>query len=123
MSTTQVRRALLAVYDKTGVVAFAKELRELGVQLVSSGGTAATLRGAGVEVIEVADVTGFPEMLGGRVKTLHPAIHGGLLADQRDIRSARPPRPGRASRTRLSRSTSAAPPWCAPARRTSSRSR
>ena len=84
MSTTQVRRALLAVYDKTGVVAFAKELRELGVQLVSSGGTAATLRGAGVEVTEVADVTGFPEMLGGRVKTLHPAIHGGLLADQRD---------------------------------------
>ncbi len=84
MSTRQVRRALLAVYDKTGVVAFAKELRELGVQLVSSGGTAATLREAGVEVTEVADVTGFPEMLGGRVKTLHPAIHGGLLADQRD---------------------------------------
>ena len=84
MSTTQVRRALLAVYDKTGVVAFAQALRELGVQLVSSGGTAAALREAGVEVTEVADVTGFPEMLGGRVKTLHPAIHGGLLADQRD---------------------------------------
>jgi len=84
MSTTQVRRALLAVYDKTGVVAFAQELRALGVHLVSSGGTAATLRAAGVEVTEVADVTGFPEMLGGRVKTLHPAIHGGLLADQRD---------------------------------------
>jgi phosphoribosylaminoimidazolecarboxamide formyltransferase/IMP cyclohydrolase len=84
MSTTQVRRALLAVYDKTGVVAFAEGLRELGVQLVSSGGTAAALREAGIEVTEVADVTGFPEMLGGRVKTLHPAIHGGLLADQRD---------------------------------------
>ena len=84
MSTTTVRRALLAVYDKTGVVAFARALRELGVDLVSSGGTAATLREAGVEVTEVADVTGFPEMLGGRVKTLHPAIHGGLLADQRD---------------------------------------
>ena len=84
MSTTQVRRALLAVYDKTGVVAFGQALRELGVQLVSSGGTAATLRKAGIEVTEVADVTGFPEMLGGRVKTLHPAIHGGLLADQRD---------------------------------------
>ncbi len=84
MSTTKVRRALLAVYDKTAVVAFARALRELGVDLVSSGGTAATLREAGVEVTEVADVTGFPEMLGGRVKTLHPAIHGGLLADQRD---------------------------------------
>ena len=84
MSTTTVRRALLAVYDKTGVVAFARALRELGVDLVSSGGTAATLREAGIEVTEVADVTGFPEMLGGRVKTLHPAIHGGLLADQRD---------------------------------------
>ena len=84
MSTTQVRRALLAVYDKTGVVAFARALRERGVQLVSSGGTAATLREAGIEVTEVADLTGFPEMLGGRVKTLHPAIHGGLLADQRD---------------------------------------
>jgi phosphoribosylaminoimidazolecarboxamide formyltransferase/IMP cyclohydrolase len=84
MSTTQVRRALLAVYDKTGVVAFARALREREVQLVSSGGTAATLREAGIEVTEVADLTGFPEMLGGRVKTLHPAIHGGLLADQRD---------------------------------------
>jgi len=84
MSTTQVRRALLAVYDKTGVVAFAGALRELGVDLVSSGGTAATLREAGVDVSEVADVTGFPEMLGGRVKTLHPAIHAGLLADQRE---------------------------------------
>jgi phosphoribosylaminoimidazolecarboxamide formyltransferase/IMP cyclohydrolase len=84
MSTTQVRRALLAVYDKTGVVAFARALREREVQLVSSGGTAAALREAGIEVTEVADLTGFPEMLGGRVKTLHPAIHGGLLADQRD---------------------------------------
>jgi phosphoribosylaminoimidazolecarboxamide formyltransferase / IMP cyclohydrolase len=84
MSTQPVRRALLAVYDKTGVVAFARALRERGVELVSSGGTAAALRADGVEVTEVADVTGFPEMLGGRVKTLHPAIHGGLLADQRD---------------------------------------
>ncbi len=84
MSTQPVRRALLAVYDKTGVVAFAQALRERGVELVSSGGTAAALRADGVEVTEVADVTGFPEMLGGRVKTLHPAIHGGLLADQRD---------------------------------------
>ncbi len=79
----EVRRALLAVYDKGGVVELAQGLRELGVELVSSGGTAATLRGAGVEVTEVAEVTGFPEMLDGRVKTLHPKIHAGLLADRR----------------------------------------
>jgi phosphoribosylaminoimidazolecarboxamide formyltransferase/IMP cyclohydrolase len=79
----EVRRALLAVYDKTGVVELARGLAEMGVSLVSSGGTAATLRGAGLEVMSVEDVTGFPEMLGGRVKTLHPRIHGGLLADKR----------------------------------------
>ena len=79
----EVRRALLAVYDKGGVVDLASGLRQLGVELVSSGGTAATLREAGVEVTEVAQVTGFPEMLDGRVKTLHPAIHAGLLADRR----------------------------------------
>ncbi len=78
-----VRRALLAVYDKTGVVEFARGLSDLGVELVSSGGTAATLLDAGVPVTPVEDVTGFPEMLGGRVKTLHPAIHGGILADRR----------------------------------------
>ena len=80
---TNVGRALLAVYDKTGIVELARGLRELGVELVSSGGTAAALREAGVEVTEVADVTGSPEMLEGRVKTLHPAIHAGLLADRR----------------------------------------
>jgi phosphoribosylaminoimidazolecarboxamide formyltransferase/IMP cyclohydrolase len=79
----EVRRALLAVYDKAGVVELAQGLRELEVELVSSGGTAAALRAAGVDVTEVAQVTGFPEMLGGRVKTLHPAIHAGLLADRR----------------------------------------
>jgi phosphoribosylaminoimidazolecarboxamide formyltransferase/IMP cyclohydrolase len=84
VSTTEIRRALLAVYDKAGIVELGRSLRELGVELVSSGGTAAALRTAGVEVTEVAAVTGFPEMLGGRVKTLHPAIHAGLLADQRD---------------------------------------
>jgi phosphoribosylaminoimidazolecarboxamide formyltransferase/IMP cyclohydrolase len=84
VSTRPIRRALLAVYDKAGIVDLARALRERDVQLVSSGGTAAALREAGVEVTEVADVTGFPEMLGGRVKTLHPAIHAGLLADQRD---------------------------------------
>jgi phosphoribosylaminoimidazolecarboxamide formyltransferase / IMP cyclohydrolase len=78
-----VRRALLAVYDKTGVVDLARGLVELGVSLVSSGGTAAALRDAGLDVTPVQDVTGFPEMLDGRVKTLHPKIHGGLLADAR----------------------------------------
>ncbi len=78
-----VRRALLAVHDKSGVAEFARALSELGVELVSSGGTAATLREAGVPVTPVEEVTGFPEMLGGRVKTLHPAIHGGILADRR----------------------------------------
>ncbi len=80
---TPVRRALLAVYDKQGVVELARTLVELGVALVSSGGTARTLREAGLEVSSVQDVTGSPEMLGGRVKTLHPNIHGGILADRR----------------------------------------
>jgi phosphoribosylaminoimidazolecarboxamide formyltransferase/IMP cyclohydrolase len=79
----EVRRALLAVYDKTGVVELARGLSELGASLVSSGGTASTLREAGLDVTPVEDVTGFPEMLDGRVKTLHPRIHGGLLADTR----------------------------------------
>jgi phosphoribosylaminoimidazolecarboxamide formyltransferase/IMP cyclohydrolase len=78
-----VRRALLAVYDKTGVVELARGLAELGVSLVSSGGTAAALGEAGLAVTPVEEVTGFPEMLEGRVKTLHPKIHGGLLADTR----------------------------------------
>ncbi|HLA93925.1 MAG TPA: bifunctional phosphoribosylaminoimidazolecarboxamide formyltransferase/IMP cyclohydrolase [Actinomycetota bacterium] len=78
-----VRRALLAVYDKTGVVELARGLSELGVALVSSGGTAATLREAGLQVTAVEEVTGSPEMLDGRVKTLHPRIHAGILADRR----------------------------------------
>ena len=78
-----VRRALLAVYDKTGVIELARALRELGVELVSSGGTAAAVRDASLEVTPVEEVTGSPEMLGGRVKTLHPRIHGGILADRR----------------------------------------
>jgi phosphoribosylaminoimidazolecarboxamide formyltransferase/IMP cyclohydrolase len=78
-----VRRALLAVYDKTGIVELARSLVELGVTLVSSGGTARTLRDAGLPVTAVEEVTGFPEMLDGRVKTLHPKIHAGLLADRR----------------------------------------
>jgi len=78
-----VRRALLAVYDKTGAVELARELVELGVAIVSSGGTAAALREAGIPVTSVEEVTGFPEMLEGRVKTLHPKIHAGILADRR----------------------------------------
>jgi phosphoribosylaminoimidazolecarboxamide formyltransferase/IMP cyclohydrolase len=74
-----VRRALLSVTDKTGLVEFAGVLAELGVELVSTGGTAKALRDAGLQVRDVADLTGFPEMLDGRVKTLHPAVHGGIL--------------------------------------------
>jgi phosphoribosylaminoimidazolecarboxamide formyltransferase/IMP cyclohydrolase len=77
---TPVRRALLSVYDKTGIVDFARRLRALDVTLISTGGTAATLREAGIAVTDVADVTGVPEVLEGRVKTLHPAIHAGILA-------------------------------------------
>ncbi|HEY7399453.1 MAG TPA: bifunctional phosphoribosylaminoimidazolecarboxamide formyltransferase/IMP cyclohydrolase [Actinomycetota bacterium] len=79
-----IHRALLAVYDKSGVVELARALHELGVQLVSSGGTASTIADAGIPVTAVEDVTGFPEMLGGRVKTLHPRIHAGVLADRRN---------------------------------------
>src|SRR5437764_15329720 len=75
-----VKRALLSVSDKTGLVEFARALSDFGVALLSTGGTARALREAGLEVRDVADVTGFPEMLDGRIKTLHPRIHGGLLA-------------------------------------------
>jgi phosphoribosylaminoimidazolecarboxamide formyltransferase/IMP cyclohydrolase len=77
-------QALISVSDKTGVLDFARELHTLGVKLLSTGGTARLLADAGLPVTEVADHTGFPEMLDGRVKTLHPAIHGGLLA-RRDL--------------------------------------
>jgi len=77
-------RALLSVYDKTRLLPFAQGLHSLAVDLVSSGGTAEVLRGADLPVREVAEITGFPEMLDGRVKTLHPAIHGGILA-RRDV--------------------------------------
>src|SRR6187455_2141559 len=73
-------KALISVSDKTGVVALARALHEQGVELLSTGGTAKLLADAGLPVREVAEHTGFPEMLDGRVKTLHPAIHGGLLA-------------------------------------------
>lgn len=76
----RIKRALISVSDKTGVAEFAKGLAELGVEILSTGGTAKLLAEAGVEVQEVSDYTGFPEMMDGRVKTLHPKIHGGLLA-------------------------------------------
>ncbi len=84
MSRIPVRRALVSVYDKAGLVEFAKRLVACGAELVSSGGTARALADAGVPVTPVSAVTGAPEILGGRVKTLHPRIHGGLLADPDD---------------------------------------
>src|SRR6187431_3218424 len=76
--------ALLSVSDKTGVLAFAQALHALGVRLISTGGTAKLLADSGLPVTEVAELTGFPEMLDGRVKTLHPKVHGGLLARRDD---------------------------------------
>ncbi len=78
----RIRRALLSVSDKTGLIDFARGLVSLEVELISTGGTATTLTGAGLPVTNVSDVTQFPEMLDGRVKTLHPAVHGGILADR-----------------------------------------
>lgn len=74
------KRAILSVYDKTGLIGLAQGLVDLGWELVASGGSAKALRQAGLPVLDVAEVTHSPEMLGGRVKTLHPAIHGGILA-------------------------------------------
>jgi phosphoribosylaminoimidazolecarboxamide formyltransferase / IMP cyclohydrolase len=75
-----IRRALISVSDKTGLEAFSRRLAAAGVELLSTGGTSAALRKAGIEVRDVSDLTGFPEMMDGRVKTLHPKVHGGLLA-------------------------------------------
>ena len=119
-------RALLSVYDKTGLVELARGLADLGWELVSSGGTSAALTEAGIDHIEVADLTGAPEMLGGRVKTLHPIIHGGILADRSkpehlddlDKRASASSTSSSATSTRSpptprsSSSTSAARPWC-----------
>ena len=80
----RVRRALVSVSDKTGVVEFARGLAELGVELISTGGTAAALREAGIDVVDVAEMTGSPEILDGRVKTLHPRLHAALLAVRDD---------------------------------------
>src|SRR6201985_2451533 len=79
-----IRRALMSVSDKTGLVSFAEALAERGVEILSTGGSAKTLREAGVPVKEVSDHTGFPEIMDGRVKTLVPQIHGGILG-RRDV--------------------------------------
>lgn len=78
--TNPVKRALVSVSDKTNIVAFAKELEALGIEILSTGGTYKLLKAEGVSAVEVSDYTGFPEMMDGRVKTLHPKIHGGILA-------------------------------------------
>ena len=78
-----MRRALLSVTDKSGLAEFAKGLVELGFEIVSTGGTARSLSEAGISVTQVEHITGFPEMLDGRIKTLHPIVHGGLLGDVR----------------------------------------
>ena len=75
----KIQRALISVSDKTGIVDFARDLKTFGVEIISTGGTARTLRDSGVDVTDVAEVTGFPEMMDGRIKTLHPKIHGALL--------------------------------------------
>lgn len=80
----KMERALLSVTDKTGIVEFAKELASLGIEIVSTGGTAKTIREGGVRVIDISELTGFPEILGGRVKTLHPLVHGGILFKRDD---------------------------------------
>ncbi len=80
----KIRRALLSVSDKSGLIELAKALAGSGIELISTGGTAAALKAAGLDVRDVADVTGFPEMMGGRLKTLHPNVHGGLLAVRGD---------------------------------------
>lgn len=75
----KIKTAIISVTDKTGVVEFAKSLSSFGVQILSTGGTARALRDGGVSVMDISDYTGFPEMMDGRVKTLHPKVHGGLL--------------------------------------------
>lgn len=77
----KIRRALISVTDKTDLPEFVKELKEFGVEIISTGGTARAVREAGIEVMDVSAVTGFPEIMDGRVKTLHPKIFGGILGD------------------------------------------
>src|SRR5690242_16348043 len=88
MTEIPIKRALLSVSDKTGIADLGKALAAKGVELVSTGGTARALRDAGLEVRDISDLTGFPEMMDGRVKTLHPKVHGGLLAVRDDAQHA-----------------------------------
>jgi phosphoribosylaminoimidazolecarboxamide formyltransferase/IMP cyclohydrolase len=84
----KISTALISVTDKSGIVEFARSLEKLGVEILSTGGTARALRDGGVTVLDVSDYTGFPEMMDGRVKTLHPKVHGGLLGrrdNQQDL--------------------------------------
>jgi phosphoribosylaminoimidazolecarboxamide formyltransferase/IMP cyclohydrolase len=85
---SKIQRAIISVTDKTGLVEFARKLAGLGVELISTGGTAKLLRDSGIQVKDISDLTGFPEMLDGRVKTLHPKVHGGIL-HRRDVASHR----------------------------------
>ena len=139
-----IKRALVSVYDKTGLEELVRGLHGAGVALVSTGGSARLIEELGIPVTKVEDLTGFPECLDGRVKTLHPKVHAGILADRRldshvaaargaGRRAVRPgglePLPvhrhgdvGRDARTSASsRSTSAAPRWCGPRPRTTRR--
>ena len=130
MTDAVIQRALISVSDKTGLIEFAKALAARGVEILSTGGTAKALKDAGITVKDVAEHTGFPEMMDGRLKTLHPKVHGGLLAVRDDaahmaaaatrmasrpstcwwstsIRSRRPWRRARRSTTASKTSTSA----------------
>src|SRR5262249_41046057 len=78
-TTVAIERALVSVFDKTGIVEFARALAAAKVEIISTGGTAKLLRESGLAVRDISDLTGWPEMLGGRVKTLHPKVHGGIL--------------------------------------------
>jgi phosphoribosylaminoimidazolecarboxamide formyltransferase/IMP cyclohydrolase len=135
-----IRRALISVYDKTGLGELAKGLHDVGVDIISTGSTAKTIAGKGIPVIPVEEITGFPEVLNGRVKTLHPHVHAGLLADQRKMEHVAALEElgiapfelvvvnlypftetvdsAPASTSASSRSTSVGRRWCAPPRRT-----
>ena len=82
MSTHRPTRALISVSDKNGLLELARDLHEAKIEIIASDGTAETLRSAGVPVTQVSEITGFPEILGGKVKTLHPKIHGAILANE-----------------------------------------
>ncbi|MDD4558889.1 MAG: hypothetical protein PHX89_08155, partial [bacterium] len=79
LNFVKIRRALVSVSDKEGIIDFARVLKDFNIEIISTGGTAKALMEAGIPVVGISDVTGFPEMMDGRVKTLHPRVHGGLL--------------------------------------------